>query len=482
MRALVLLLASCADSSVVLAPVIDLPQNDGASAFPLDQLTMAVAHEGSNVDLASATFTHGDAVALAGVSFGDDLVVHLTGFVGTSEVAYGRTCTVAVAANAPPPVTHLFLSRSVKFADLGVALPELRTAGAAVTYHDGSGLLVGGIDATTGLAVSDIERFDPRTGELLVLASLQPRVGAVAARVGVADDEQVALLGGIDEATGLGAQFVELIEADAPAPRRVQMVSDANMSRVGLTATTLTDGSALAIGGRPPPAGAPVGDVDEVVIANGTALVGVLRATLATPRYGHTATRLGDDVDASVLIAGGRDATDAPVAGAELYRPLFKSFSSSFSAETMNSMLFPRSQHQAVRMPDGSVLIVGGIDAGGNPVATLELFTLYGGFMQVGLLPPNAGVIDFTATTLPDGRVLLAGGRLTPAGPPLATAFIVSLDPVDGAIDVVATDSLSTPRAGHQATLLCDGTVLVSGGATTQLPAERYNPPPDGRR
>jgi hypothetical protein len=38
------------------------------------------------------------------------------------------------------------------------------------------------------------------------------------------------------------------------------------------------------------------------------------------------------------------------------------------------------------------------------------------------------------------------------------------------------------PRAHHQATLLCDGTVLVVGGTALPTPAERYNPPAVGRR
>src|SRR6185503_1432693 len=134
-----------------------------------------------------------------------------------------------------------------------------------------------------------------------------------------------------------------------------------------------------------------------------------------------------------------------------LYKPLSEDFSMTFSA----TMVVPRSRHTAVRMPDNSVLVIGGVDATGAGVDTLELFSLDGGFVQVGTLPVTAGLTGFTATTLPDGRVLLTGGTRDGATP-LSTAFIASLDPIDGSVDVVVTDALSIPRMNHQATLLCD--------------------------
>ena len=473
--AALVVLGACASPPPVVEPVVDVPQNDSASAFPLDQLTMSIAHEGSTVDLASASFTHGQTPELRGIPFGDDLVMHLTGFVGTGEFAYGRTCSFAIAAGGPVPQPHLFFSREVKFATLA-AMPELRRNGNAITYHDGSGLFVGGVDAS-GTAVPDVERFDPRTGELRPLATVAPRVGDIAATVGTGSDAQIALIGGLDPTTGTGASFVELLEADGPPQRRVQMLPDGNMSRVGLTATTLTDGRVIAIGGMMPPSGPPAADVDEVTLANGSAEVRPLHAMLQHPRYGHTATRLGDDIGAGVLIAGGLDGTGAPVPEAELFKPLSETFS-----PAVFSMVVPRSQHRAVRMPDGSVLIIGGVDQMGNPVATLELFTLDAGFVAIGQLPAGAGVVDFTATTLPDGRVLLTGGRLVPNGPPTSAAFIARLDPINGSVDVLPTDHLSAARAGHQATLLCDGTVMLTGGTDTPAVLERYNPPALGRR
>jgi hypothetical protein len=470
-RVLAIVFAACNGGTIVVAPVVDVPTNAAASAFPLDTLVLEVAHAGDASDLESETFTSGQTVELSGVPFGDDLVIHMTGSVGESEVAYGRTCEIAVSDTSQPVAPHLFFSRSVKFADLAIT-PDPRSGGIAIADADGAGLVVGGTDPTAGTPVTDVELFDPSTGERSVIGSVEPRIGAVAAALDVSG---IALIGGIDGA-GADATFIEVIDPDQPDGRRVDEIDDAITGRTGLTATTLTAGDVIVIGGL---SGSASGEVDDLSIANGTASAIALRATLAHPRYGHTATRLGDDEGAPVLITGGIDDTGMPVAAAELYKPLSQDFSSTFNA----SMVVPRSQHQAMLMPDNSVLVIGGVDATGqNGVDTLELFSLDGGFVSVGTLPATAGLVGFTATTLPDGRVLMIGGSRAPGATPLSTAFIASLDPIDGSVDVVATDELSVARMNHQATLLCDGTVLVGGGTDGTEIAERYNPPPTGRR
>lgn len=484
---LVILLAACADNTVTVSPVIDVPANDSASAFPLDQLVLSVADAGAAADLVSQTFAKGATVSLPGVPFGDDLVIHMTGKVGSSEIAYGRTCAISISASGTtPPSPHLFFSREVKFADLDLPLqPVPRMDGVAITDVAGAGLILGGADPTTMAPMGSIERFDPQTGALVVLATppeVTPRSGAVAAQLGTGGDTRIALIGGADT-NGNGATFIELVEPDAPTGRRVDRVDDAQMARTALTATALTDGRVIAIGGLA--AGTPSNAVDEVTIANGTATVRVLRAMLSFPRSAHTATRLGDDVGAPVLVAGGLDATKFPIATSELFKPLSEEISPTFKP----MMVYPRSGHQAVRMPDGSVLIIGGTGVVDpinkpntlGPIPNLELFTTDAGFTDVGKLPPNAGLTELAATPLPDGRVLLTGGH-TADGTVTDTAFIARLDPIDGSVDVVATDHMSVPRAGHSATLLCDGTVFISGGTAAPAPAERYNPPSLDRR
>ena len=329
-------------------------------------------------------------------------------------------------------------------------MPLLRLGGDAVTYHDGSGILVGGVQpASQTMPVVDVERFDPATGEYRVLTQISQRIGAAVALLGVGTGAHVAVIGGIDAATGAGATFVETIEAENPADRRVERIDDSSMARVGLSATALTNGSIIVIGGSGDPGSGsgsdPSTSVDEITLSNGTPAVLPAHASLLHGRWNHTATRLGDDVGAEILVAGGEGSGSngmvAPIAEAELYKPLTGMFST-----LRPMMLHPRSQHRALRMPDGSVVIIGGIGPGGQAVPELESFTIDGGFTDSGTLPGNAGAIDFTATTLPDGRVLITGGRTTPGGPPVATAFILQVNTNTGAIDILATDHLTVRR------------------------------------
>jgi hypothetical protein len=465
---LALALAGCTDEAFVVRPIYEQPVDDpDATAAGLDSLTLSVARAGSPADLASISFAPGDRVALPGVPFDDDLVIHLAGRVGGSDVAYGRSCSFALAPDAPPPEPRVFFARNVKFASLAHT-PIARSGGHAITDAEGGAIVLGGNDG--GAPVTAVERFDPRTGTLAPLATLEPRTGAIATTLGIGATARAVVLG------GAGARLVELIDAEG----RREVVDDSQlaMARTEQTATTLTDGRVVAIGGRA--AGAVSPAIAEIRSEGGATEIRQLRATLAVPRAGHTATRLGDDVGAPVLITGGLDGDGAPVAVAELFKPLSGELASPTTFAPV--MVVPRTRHAARLMPDGSVLILGGLDAAGAPVRTLERFTIDAGFVAVGELPAGAGVIDLTTTTLPDGRVLIAGGRLAPEAAAIRESFIARLDVTDGSVDVVATDRLAEPRAGHQAALLCDGTVLVTGGTPGPAIAERYNPPPAGRR
>jgi len=107
--------------------------------------------------------------------------------------------------------------------------------------------------------------------------------------------------------------------------------------------------------------------------------------------------------------------------------------------------------------------------------ACLVLFLMYGAslnaqtagtFTMTGSMTiPRA---EHSATLLPNGKVLIAGGY-SPAAPGLTVATAELYDPSTGTF--TPTGRMTTARAGHSAVLLADGRVLIVGG-----PAEIYDP------
>lgn len=126
--------------------------------------------------------------------------------------------------------------------------------------------------------------------------------------------------------------------------------------------------------------------------------------------------------------------------------------------------------HTATRLRDGRVLIAGGWGPTADdpdrrvPLASAELYQGEPGeerFVATGaLLTGRAG---HTATLLPDGRVLLVGGEWNPPGDGGIALDQAELYLPDSG-SFVSTGSLRRARSGHTATLLPDGTVLIVGG------------------
>ena len=77
-----------------------------------------------------------------------------------------------------------------------------------------------------------------------------------------------------------------------------------------------------------------------------------------------------------------------------------------------------------------------------------------------------------TATLLPNGKVLIAGGTGLSSGELLSSAELY--DPVTGMF--TPAGNMTTARSGHTASLLSDGRVLIMGGTFTGVSAETYDP------
>ena len=83
--------------------------------------------------------------------------------------------------------------------------------------------------------------------------------------------------------------------------------------------------------------------------------------------------------------------------------------------------------------------------------------------LSATMAQPRSG---HTATLLPDGRVLLIGGMISVRGDEVSTDTTEIYDPKTGTYK--PSGRLSTARSGHTATLLKDGDVLVTGGGADQ--------------
>src|SRR4029450_12051261 len=170
---------------------------------------------------------------------------------------------------------------------------------------------------------------------------------------------------------------------------------------------------------------------------------------LKNARGHHTATLLPDG---RVLVAGGLGA-EGTNTSAELFAP--KRRGSTLTGNLNAAHGF----HTATLLPDGQVLVAGGIGAGGLPTTSAELFDpKTKTWTPTGSL--NQGRTIHTATLLPDGRVLVVGGFGTPGTDSSAELF----DPETGGWTLTAPLPPTEGRAHHTATLLNDGRVLVAGG------------------
>ena len=234
----------------------------------------------------------------------------------------------------------------------------------------------------------------------------------------------------------------------------------------GLTATLLADGRVLLVGGQP-------GDFSEASAELYDPITGTFSPTgsMATPRSYHTATLLADG---RVLVTGGHEFNllNSALATAEVYDPVTGAFAPA------GSMSLARQDHTATLLPDGRVLIAGGYSSSQLALSDAETFhPATGTFTATGAMAVGRG--NHTATSLANGNVLIAGGH---SGFPANSLASVEIYDAGNGSFAFAGD-MTIPRGAHTATPLSDGTILIVGGftafpslGTTLASAEIYDP------
>jgi hypothetical protein len=126
------------------------------------------------------------------------------------------------------------------------------------------------------------------------------------------------------------------------------------------------------------------------------------------PRFGHTATRL---THGNVLVVGGNggDVTDSSRITAEIFTEATGSWT------RVGDLKFERTFHAATLLLDGRVLVTGGINTPQNSSGRTECEFFDPASRTWSMAPPlNDARAHHTATLLPDGRVIVVAGYSLP--------------------------------------------------------------------
>jgi hypothetical protein len=265
---------------------------------------------------------------------------------------------------------------------------------------------------------------------------------------------KVLVIGG-DTFQGCALTNIDDVELYDTATNRFSRIDSPIVGDVYQAATALADGTVLLTQGWTVDEAHPDGIRSSALFDPVTSKLTLLGGNLQ-PAPGASVARLPDG---SVLFAGGMVAsgggyvaTDAAV----LYRPDLRDFVS-----VARTMTVPRSNATATLLPDGTVLITGGrsTDEAADAESYLNSAELYdyrtGQFTATGsMLNKRSG---HAATLLPGGSVLIVGAAGTSAEVWSDGVFAATLGP------------MTHPRSEPVAVLLPNGRVLVVGNGTADL-------------
>ncbi|WP_437288109.1 kelch repeat-containing protein [Sorangium sp. So ce406] len=257
-----------------------------------------------------------------------------------------------------------------------------------------------------------------------------------------------------------GAEADRFSDAELYDPTTDTWTVTAPMERVSTvhTATLLPDGKVLLVDRSQ------VDDSEsDVQVYDPVTDAWTLLLPMPRPLFGQTATLLPNG---KVLMVDGYD-ENYHVGTTELYDPTTDTWSPA------GRMHHARSGHVATLLPSGLVLVAGGdgMQTGGATPPEGEVYDpTTDTWSPAGRL--QRGRRDCTATVLPGGKVLLAGGVEVERGLPLASAELY--DPTTSSWSL--TTSMSVARRLHTATLLPSGEVLITGGysGSAHASAERF--------
>ena len=248
--------------------------------------------------------------------------------------------------------------------------PKHRSGPDLVLLNDGRVLVLGGFDTSSysqqdGLApfVGTTEIFNPETGEWQQAATMERPLFRQAAVL--LSDGRVLVVGGAFLSDGKESARSEIYD---PATDTWTPTEDMSIQRGRPNAITLADGRVLVTGHNRLDFRATTGKVDIYDPGAGT---WTAADELSQPSDGHSLTLLPDG---RVLAAGGEN----PVVRSSSYYSTTEIYDPSTNSWSPGPELSePRAYHSATLLPDGSILLVGGIGPENefSPLSSMEFVT-----------------------------------------------------------------------------------------------------------
>lgn len=315
-------------------------------------------------------------------------------------------------------------------------LRSARAVHTATTLPSGQVLVAGGM-ADGGGSLSSAELFDAAHNSVQELGALRERRASHTATL--------LTNGRVLIAAGYNGEYLASIEVFDASERRFRSTGSLVEPRSGHTATLLPDGRVLFVGG----VGRGWTFLRSAELYDPETGRSELVGSMMVPRESHTATLLADG---RVLIIGGHSGRREHMrvhASAELFDPRTRRF------EAAGALAIARHKHDALRLADGRVIIIGGADHTDRVYyATTEIYNPRTQVVEQGPSMTNRRYkIAGTSVLLPNGDVLVSSGAQVAE---LLDVGRWTFREVSGSFPAAYRFAAAAP--------LADGSVLITGG------------------
>ena len=260
-----------------------------------------------------------------------------------------------------------------------------------------------------------------------------------------------------------GADRLARVDVFSPSSNSWTAIASLLEGRAGHTGTLLANGKVLVTGGSTyaPPA---LIALSSTELYDPVSTQWTQASSLPLALYGHTANRVANG---DVIALGGEPSIFSSAGSSNCFR-----YKPSLD-QWINCAAIPslRSAHVATLMPDGRILVTGGL-VGNNTKTTEDIFDPVSDTWSAAALPPRAPVRHATALYKGDSAVVVGG-----VSGPILSAPIYSPTfryfHADNSRKQIFPD-FGLRRDSHTATTLQDGRILVAGGIETYVFVSQY--------